>query len=144
MRVRLGDEDRERFGLPEWCSFDLRNISLAELGELSERFGFDPNDWPDPLIGELTLEQAGDPDAVPKPPPWRNQATMWLVLRQNGADVSWDDAAQTRPLMATWQQDPEPERGKDDTADPVSPSSATSTTPRSSTSSRRASSRKKT
>jgi len=136
VRVRLGDEDRQRFSMPEWCTFDLRNISLAELGELSERFGFDPNDWPDPWVGELTLDQAGDPDAKPIPPPWRNQALMWMVLRQNGADVSWDDAAQTRPLMATWEPDPEPERGKDDTAAPASPKLATSTTPPSSTSTR--------
>ena len=137
MRVRLCDEDRARFATPEWCGFDLRNISLADLGELSTRFGFDPNDWPEPFVGQLTLEQSGDPDAMPKPPPWRNQALMWMVLHQNGADVSWDDAAQTRPLMATWDSEVEPEpAGKDSTAAPTSPKLATSTTPRSSTSGR--------
>lgn len=136
MRVRLGDEDRKRYELPEWCGFDLRDITLVDLNELSERFGFDPNDWPDPFMGEITLDQAGDPDAKPKPPPWRNQALMWMILRQNGCDVTWEQAAHTKPMMAIWESDPEPERGKDSTAEPASPKLATSTTPRSSTSGR--------
>lgn len=143
-RFRLCDEDRARFGCPEWIEFNLRAISMRDLAELSDRFGFDPMDWPDPFLGEITFEQAGDPEAKPKPPVWHLQATAWQMLRQAGCDVSWDDAGEVRLFLADREADPEPERGKDDTADPTSPKLATSTTRRSSTSSRGSSTRKRT
>ena len=93
MRFQICEADQKRFGAPEWLEYDARDITVADLNYLSERFGFDPNDWPEPFQGQLTLEQAGDPDAQPKPPPWRNQAMCWMLLRQTGFPVSWDEAA---------------------------------------------------
>jgi hypothetical protein len=136
MRFQLCEQDRERFGVGEWLDFDLRAISLKDMTWLSEKFGFDPEDWPNPWLGELTLDQAGDPDAVPKPPRWRNQAMCWMLLRQNGVDASWDDAAEVHYLLIRMEPDPEPESpGKEPTPAKLSAPSAASTTRRSGTSS---------
>jgi hypothetical protein len=138
MRFQLCEQDRERFGAPEWLSFDLRAISVRDMDELSERFGFDPDDWPMPFAGELTLEQAGDPDAEAKPPRWQKHAWCWMLLRQNGVDASWDEAGEVRHMLI--RREPEvsdvvPESpGKEPTAATPSPPSAASTTRRSGTS----------
>lgn len=124
MSIRLCDEDRERFGCEEWLDFDVRDISVADLGELSERFDFDPYDWPEPFFGALTLEQAGNPDAKPKPPRWQGQATVWMLLRQNGCDVSWDGAGAARIGRARSRPSP----GKDDPEQDPSETSESSTT----------------
>lgn len=137
MRLSPCLEDRVRFALPEWLDFDLRNISVADMDELSDRYGFDPEDWPAPFLGELTLEQAGDPEAVPKPPRWRNHALCWMLLRQNGIPASWDEAATVKYMMIRTESiaEPEPESpGKEATAATPSPRSAASTTRRSATS----------
>lgn len=133
MQIRLCDEDQRHFGCPEWIDFDLRNICVADLEELSERFGFDPDDWPEPLRGQLTLEQAGDPEAKPKPPRWRDRAIAWMALRQNGLPVSWDEAGAAHVLLMAKRNDEVPE-GKGDTAETPSPPSDPSTTTPSNTS----------
>lgn len=127
MEYRLCDPDRERFGCDEWVPYSAWAISVADLEELSARFGFEPSDWPTVLFGELTLEQAGDPDAKPVPPPWQMRAVVWQILRQNGHDVSWEDAGSVRFGLVRVREegkDPGPSTG-----------SATSTTPRSKSSS---------
>lgn len=136
MAIRLCDEDRERLGTPESLEFDLRAISVGDMEFLSERFGFDPEDWPEPFVGQLTFEQAGDPDAKPKPPPWRNHAFCWMLLRQNGIDVSWEAAATVRYFLITIDADPdrEPSPGKETPEPSPSPDSDASTTPPSATS----------
>lgn len=116
--VSFGEKDRARWDLPEWLEFDPRDISVVDLCELSDRFGFDMRDWPTVLFGELTLEQAGDPDAKPVPPKWQNQAVAWMALRQNGRMVSWDEAGEAR---TSWFRFRFPESGKD----PSSPSTST-------------------
>lgn len=118
MKIRVGERDQKHFGVAEVLEFDPRAITVAELEELSERFGFDPNDWPDPLIGELTLEQAGDPDAKPTPPRWRNHAYAWMLLRQNGCDVTWDEAGHFRFFeIEILAEDEAPESGKGSTGE---------------------------
>lgn len=115
MLFRLCPEDRELFGAPEWLKFDARAISVGDLEELSDRFGFDVEDWPEPFRGQLTLEQAGDPDAVPRPPRWRNRALVWMLLRQNGVDASWEDVGRARAYLLEAHPDPAdaPSPGKD-------------------------------
>lgn len=132
MKVRLCDEDRVLFGCEEWLEpANAANISINDLDELAGRFGFEPDDWPEVLRGQLTLEQAGVEGAKPKPPSWRTRAQMWLLLRQNGHAVSWEDVGKAHPLLVTNDlADPSP--GKDPA--PSAPS-ATSTTRRSRTSS---------
>jgi hypothetical protein len=136
MRFRLCEEDRKRFGVAEWLTFDLRAISVADLEELSERCGFDPTDWPEPWLGQLTLEQAGDPDARPKPPRWHDRASAWMLLRQNGCAASWDDAGTVRMFLVDFRGDEiaPASPGKGDTQETPSPDSEASTTTPSSTS----------
>jgi hypothetical protein len=133
MRFQLCEQDRAHFGAPEWLEFDLRNLSVADMTFLSERFGFDPDDWPTPFMGELTLEQAGDPDAVPKPPRWRNHALCWMLLRQNGVKATWDDAAEVHYMLirSDGSDDAEPDEspGKEDRTTPSDPSDASTTPP---------------
>jgi hypothetical protein len=130
MRLQVPDVDQTEFGVPEVLEFDLWSISVDDLDELSERFGFDPMDWPDPFVGEVTLEQAGDPDAQPKPPKWRSRALVWMALRQNGFDVSWEAAGKARAFRWRPLPEPEVERGKDDTGEtPSEPSGASTPQP---------------
>lgn len=96
MEFRLRDEDRERLGGPEWLPWSPMAVTINDLDELVDRFDFDPDDWPTPFFGELTLEQAGDPEAQPKSPRWQRRAAVWMALRQNGIDVSWDDVGTVR------------------------------------------------
>ena len=139
MRFQIGEADQKEFDAPEWLDFDLRAISAGDLEELSDRFGFDPMDWPDPWIGEIALEDAGD-GAVPKPPKWRNRALAWMLLRQNGIDVSWEEAGKARVFLM--RRDPaelaaeaaDETPGKDDTEETPSDPSDASTTPPSDTS----------
>lgn len=142
MKHRLCDEDRKLFGGPEWLEWSLAAISIADLSELADRFDFDPTDWPTPFAGELTLAQAGDPNAKPKPPRWQKQAMVWMMLRQNGVEVAWDETARARPFLAQTFVEPD-ENEDDETKDDESrgkgpatpPPSVPSTTRRSRTSS---------
>lgn len=136
MLFRLCTEDRTLFGCPEWLTFDARAISIADLEELSDRFSFDVEDWPEPFRGQLTLDQAGDPNAVPRPPRWRNRALIWMLLRQNGVNVSWDDAGKAHVylLEAHAEESDAVTPGKDGPESSPSESSDGSTIPHSSTS----------
>jgi hypothetical protein len=127
MRLQVPDVDQKEFGTPEVLEFDLWSISVDDLDELSERFGFDPMDWPDPFVGEVTLDMAGDPDARPKPPKWRSRALVWMALRQNGFDVSWESAGKARAFRWSPLPEPEVDRGKDSMEDPASDPSDAST-----------------
>ncbi|HEX6872408.1 MAG TPA: hypothetical protein VF163_15030 [Micromonosporaceae bacterium] len=124
MQIRLCDTDRERFNVDEWLEFDPLDISVADLDELGARFGFDPFDdddpWPVPFYGSLTLEQAGNPDAKPKPPKWQRRAVAWMVLRQAGCDVSWEESGKVRIMRMQLRESPgkEPTRSDPSTTTP--------------------------
>lgn len=136
MPFRLGDTDRAKFDLDDWLDYDVRRISVADLEELSERYDFDPTDWPDPLLGALTLEQAGDPDAKPKPPRWRNRAIVWMLLRQNGVQATWEQAGEAFFTEIMYRAPEEAEVGKGESPPSTgSPPSGGSTTRRSRSSS---------
>lgn len=94
--VRFCDSDRERWGVEEWISVSADEISVADLTELAQRFGFTPYEWPTPLFGEVPFEKAGSPDAERVPPVWQLQCWLWMALRQNGAKVSWDEAGEAK------------------------------------------------
>lgn len=133
--VRFGDHDRARWGLgDEWLEFDPNDISVADLGELCDRFDFEPPDWPEVFFGRLTLEQAGDPEAVPKAPRWQRHAFAWMVLRQNGHHVSWEEAGEARIARMVLRQTSSPGKEPEEETSPSEPSEP-STTPPSSTSS---------
>jgi hypothetical protein len=136
--ISFGDKDRERWGLAEeWVEFDPSDITVVDLQELSDRFGFDYYDWPEPLFGEIPFEQAGSPDAKRVRPLWHVQALVWMALRQNDIPVAWEDAGTARSgrlrLRAAEPESP----GKDSTPATPSRRRADSTTTPSSTSGRR-------
>jgi hypothetical protein len=132
--IQFGEKDRQRWDLPEWVEFDPRDIATADLEDLSERFAFDMRDWPTVLFGELTLEQAGDPDAVPAPPKWQTRALVWMALRQNGRMVSWDEAGEARGTWLRFKSVGKAQSQSPDTSKP-SDEPASSTTRRSRSSS---------
>lgn len=134
-QVRFGEHDRQRWGLDdEWLDFDPNDISVADLGELGDRFDFEAPDWPEVFFGQLTLDQAGDPNAVPKAPRWQRHAFVWMTLRQNGHPVSWDEAGEARIGRMALRQAPSPGKEPEAETSPSEPSEP-STTPPSSTSS---------
>ena len=126
-QVHLGERDRERFGCAEGLELDLMEICIADLEELADRFGFDPDDWPIPIIGEVPFEQAGSPDAKPVKPRWQKQAAVWLALHQAGHDATWDEVGKVAAERVVYTREP----GKDEPA----PSTEPSGTPPSDTSS---------
>lgn len=130
---RLSESDRERFGIDEWLSFNPYAISIGDLEELSERFDFEVEDWPEPYTGRLTLEQAGDPDARPKPPRWQYHAGVWMMLRQAGRDVTWEEVGTVR----FFQMESRDTSGKDPGASDGSEPSTTQPSESSSTSRKR-------
>lgn len=135
---RLGDSDRERLGCPEWLPVALVECTLDDITELSDRFGFELEDWPDVLRGEIPLEAAGHPDAdsMRKAPKWGIRALIWLALHQSDVDVTWEQVGKLKMLQIARRDDDE-ESGKEEAA-PVAepdPTSEPSTTPPSSTSS---------
>jgi hypothetical protein len=141
--ISFGDKDRARWGLTEeWLEFDLADISIVDLQELSERHGFDYMEWPEPFFGAIPFEQAGSPDAQRVAPRWQVQAMVWLTLRQNGTPVPWDEAGTARMLHVGWRkykpgEEPPESPGKDSIPAKVSRPRASSTTTPSSTSGRR-------
>lgn len=128
-QVRFGDHDRRRWGLDEWLEFDPNDITVADLSELCDRFEFEVEDWPGVFFGQLTLDQAGDSDAKPKPPRWQRHAFVWMTLHQNGHVVSWDEAGEARIGRIEMRQDPSP--GKDGPLEtsPFEPSERSTTAP---------------
>lgn len=138
-KVLFGEKDRERWSLPEVVEWDPRDIAVADLEELSDRFEFDMRDWPNVLFGELTLEQAGDPDAVPVPPKWQTRAVVWMALRQNGQLVSWDEAGEARTswLRFVASEGKAPARSQDTSEPSGSPEPSTTRRSASSSTSRK-------
>ena len=122
---RLGDADRERLGGPEWLPFELMDVTLGQVTELSDRFGFELEDWPDVLTGTEAR----------KAPKWRLQCLVWLALYQSGVNVPWEDAGTVAALRVTFRADEGPGKDESSSESPPSPTPETSTTPPSSTSS---------
>jgi len=131
-KYRLGDEDRARLGGPEWLVLDLLGATLDDVTELSDRFVFDMEDWPEPLFGR---EGA---DGKRKAPKWRMQAALWMALRQAGVAATWEDVGKVAILRVRVRDDEAGKAPPDPSASSGSTppeSSETSTTPPSSTSS---------
>lgn len=124
MEVRLGEKDRNRFGCTEVLDLDLTDISIADLEELSERFKFDPFDWPIPIQGEVPFEQAGNPDAERERPRWQIHACVWIALHQAGHDVSWAEAGTVAAMKVGFGK-PEEVEGKAESPSPTSDGSGT-------------------
>jgi len=134
---RLGDEDRERLGCPEWLSVALTECRLDDITELSDRFDFELEDWPEVLRGEVPFEAAGSPDAdsMRKPPKWGIQAMLWLALHQADVDATWEQVGRLKVLQVQRREDEEPGKEEATQVAEPDPTSEPSTTQPSSTSS---------
>ncbi len=67
MKLRLAEEDRERFSIPEWIDADPDRLTVEE----AEAIDASGSDW--------TLFRAGGAKAV--------QVRVWVFLRRAGAEV---------------------------------------------------------
>jgi len=138
---RLCDADRARLGCPEWLPIELASSTLDDITYLSDRFGFDLEDWPEVLQGEIPFEAAGTPDAEDKrqPPKWATQAMLWLALHQADVPVAWEDVGKIQVLRVQRRVDEDDDPGKEPADDGPEKDPAltsdSSTTPPSSTSS---------
>jgi hypothetical protein len=124
VRLRLDPRDAERLGCEPVIKFVMGDVTVAEVEELSDRFEFDPYDWPHPFLGEIAFEDAGNPDAKAKAPRWQQRAVVWLTLRQAGLEVSWEQAGGVRAQTLGFLVDEE-EPGKDPEPSPESEGSTT-------------------
>lgn len=113
MRLRLDEDDAKMLGCERILPLDLSAIAIADLDELSERFDFDPEDWPTPLVGEIAFADAGNPDAKPKKPRWQKQAAVWVAVRCSGVEITWEQAGRVQALKTMYLAD-EVEPGKDE------------------------------
>jgi hypothetical protein len=130
VRIRLDPKDAERLGCDEILPLELWDISIVDLDALADRFEFDPDDWPTPLIGEIAFADAGDPDAQPVVPRWQKQAAVWLAVRMSGVDITWEQAGSVAALKVRYLDD---EPGKDEAPSESSDPSTTGPSETSST-----------
>lgn len=129
LEIRLCDADRELFGVDEWLPFEILDITVGDLEELSGRCKFDPEDWPDVFWGQLNYEQVQAGETKAKKPTWHSRAMVWILLRQNGLDVSWEDVGKAKPLLMLVRSS---SPGKDPEESPASDISTTQPSPTSS------------
>lgn len=113
MRLRLDEDDAKKLGCENILPLDLAAIALADLEELAERYDFDPEDWPHPLVGEVAFEDAGNPEAKRKKPRWQKQAAVWIAVRASGVDVTWEQVGKVQAMKTLYLADEE-EPGKDE------------------------------
>lgn len=90
VQIRVGVADRERLGCPEWIDIDYSVATVGDVEQLANWCKFDPFDWPGVLNGQIPFEQAGDPEAKPRKPPWVLTVALWLALNHTeGVSASW-------------------------------------------------------
>jgi hypothetical protein len=140
MYLRLSDTDRKAFGLDEeWMywengRFTNREARLLERPE-PDGPGVGPEDWMEALRGEIVEvdgipqvdEETGEPIRKPSADTW--DAIVWLCLRRNGVEVTWQAFEYDRNYLGYRpdhelepDEELEAESGKDE---PVAEDSAT-------------------
>lgn len=92
MRLRISDADAARLGVEAEMPLSMVDIPTRDLFWLADRFDFEPEDWPTPIIGEVAFEDAGNPDAKPKVPRWQRTGFAWIALNQAGRPTTWEEA----------------------------------------------------
>jgi hypothetical protein len=145
VRIRLGDEDREKLGCPEWLPFDLSRLGLVEAEEMDrhglliDSFG----GWVqlvqgDPLIGAdgkpvTAVTADGATVTRYRVRPLVQRAIVWAALRRAGKDLPFDgfdiDASKV-------EFGPDEDLGKDEEPPPPSAPAKRSPTRRRATSPR--------
>lgn len=99
MKIRLTDEDRGRYGGPEWLVWDAGKWLTSEAEAWQEHIRDDQGN-PIPVTGYQTWLQ--------QPTIAKIKWTMWIALLRAGVEVAWDEFHPDF-LGADWLDDPEPE-----------------------------------
>lgn len=81
IRIRLGDQDRERYGVPEWIEYDPNRPTLAEVRAVREQTSF--KGW---VELEKNLDSADLDDRFAAA-----GVIYWLAVRRAGVEVTWAD-----------------------------------------------------
>jgi hypothetical protein len=130
VRIRLGKEDRERLGAPEWLEWPPRGLFQVEAELLQETLEVEPDEYVQWVRGTPVLDNDGEPveeDGVVKRhyPAKALRFRVWQALRRAGVNVPFASVDFDRADLEFDGDDPEPaaEPGK---ADPPSDPTTTS------------------
>lgn len=107
LRLRMCDPDRERYGGPEWLTFDnakLRDTPCDELSAIEARTGI------------VLAEAVDNPAAAGAMRLW-----LWLALDQADVHVDWDEFTPRTLRVQVGDGDP-PDQGPTAATEPSQPS----------------------
>lgn len=110
--LRLSDDDRARYGGPEWLPWDSARLTVSEAELLQE------------LLGVSVTTYRTSWMASGEPATWR--WGLWLSLRRLGVEVPWDDF--DPDLLGAIARKPAEPEGKDPSSTPPSPSDSDEST----------------
>jgi hypothetical protein len=124
VRIRLGKEDRERLGAPEWLEWPPRGLFQIEAELLQETLGVEPDEYGQWMFGTPVVDDDGEPveeDGVAKRhyPAKALRFRIWQALRRAGVNVPFASVDFDRAALEFEGDEPEPavEPGKDQTSD---------------------------
>lgn len=115
VRVQLGEADRQRFGAPEWLTFDASVLMTDEAEVFEESFGIFAEEWFELLDGVTA-----DGTKIRRPVKVM-RAVIWLALTRAGLEV--DPPAVKFDLLGVRTQ-PDPEVGEGKGGSPSTPPAA--------------------
>lgn len=109
LKIKLSDQDREKYKLPEWVELDVDNPPFSDVKRLKLDVGMS---WVDLRNGLLAqdLYAAG--------------VAMWIAIRRAGADVPFDEFdIDVNGVVAVTKDDDDPNSSGPDGDGPTSTSS---------------------
>jgi hypothetical protein len=107
-RIKLADEDRERYGAPEWLPFQYGRWGLKVVDALEQEVGWTVEDLGNAMSRKF-LDDDGQQvveDGVElfRPRPMAVAAVAWMALLSNGIRVPWAEFDIARPTVE-WADD---------------------------------------
>jgi hypothetical protein len=118
MRVQLSEEDRAKYGAPEWLDVPYGTWGLKIVDDLESEAGLTLEDFENGLWRKRKNE---DGEEIASPRPVALVALAWLALRSAKIRIPWDDFdISPIGLKIDW------ESGKAEEADPDSVTANTS------------------
>lgn len=79
MRIQLAEEDRQRYGLPQWLEFDTFQPRLGDLRRLKDAVGWGWTEFETGLNSEDIDTRLA------------HRAVLWWLAVNRHTQVSWDD-----------------------------------------------------
>lgn len=80
IRVRFAEDDRQRYGLPEWVDVDVQRPKLSEIRRIKAEIGWE---WSQVDQG---IDDMQDPDRRAAA-----RAVLWWMIINRHNTVSWED-----------------------------------------------------